>query len=284
MQPARIFQNSQPNSSMNQAIDSYFTYTKIVADDDHGKTFSDSEYKNYIEKIARKRDEHRIYANWCLVDLEAEPDSQTQLPKILMDCKAIGPETTCFCGCRFKNHAVDQPTVNSSDDLSQKIKVKCLSCKNCKNFKYIPPVRGPSKLAKCSCKHEVEFHRRNPNKICSQQDRTNCGCTGYRPVALCSCKNSALQHRTIFENRKMRVYRNQKTDLGCDTPNAHAPDYGQKIPIGVLYKGLGGLVTMTSNLSGQERFEIGIGPSAIPVSQPKSSMHSNMIDLYKNLE
>lgn len=263
------------------AIDSYFTYTRIVCDDDKGNTFDDLQYKNYIETVAKHRNEHRIYANWCLVDIDAsnEDPKSHHLP-IIMECKSIGPETKCFCGCRFKNHKTDQIGINNTPN--PKITVPCENCK-CKNFKYISNINGPNNPAKCICKHGPEFHQRLQNKKCSRFEY--CGCTGYKPVYTCSCKNSALKHRTIFENRHQRVARNVKTDMGELKPNIHAPNYGSKIPVGVLYKGLGGLLGMQSMLTGQERHEMKQLQNGGPAPRQSSSGgHSSLIDLYKNLE
>lgn len=254
------------------SIDSYYTYTRIVADDDNGNQFTDQQYKNYIETVARHRNENRLYAHWV--------NSQN------LECKAIGPETKCFCGCRYKQHNVDQIGINNSDDLNQKIKIKCKvkGCK-CGNFTFAPTI-GPNNFAKCFCKHDAELHR-TPGKKC-QKSPNFCNCQKYSPTLICDCQEPANLHSTKIENRQMRAKLSKRTDFGEEFGLAHAPDFGGgRIPVGALYKGLGGLTGHKSLMSGQSRKlmeDAGILPVTAPVRAAGSGAHNEMINLYKNLE
>ena len=89
---------------------------RIVGEDDGGKLLSEEEYAKYRERaiIARK---NRIYVNYRCMSTG-------------MDCKVIGPQSKCFCGHKYQQHATD----NYQD---KNIHCKAKDCK-CKLFESIP--------------------------------------------------------------------------------------------------------------------------------------------------
>ena len=80
-------------TSKNQAdIQAYIDYVNIVGADDNGKLMSEQEFEEYKKKVADKR-KNRLYVYW--------------VNSTGFECKAVGPETMCFCNHRYKYHYFD---------------------------------------------------------------------------------------------------------------------------------------------------------------------------------
>ena len=230
-------------SEFSNCIDSYYTYSKIVGNDDNGKPFTPKQLQFYIQKIAKFRNENRIYCYWV------NPDG--------LECKSIGPETKCLCGCLFKDHRVDQKNANQKVD--QKLKVDCKKCKNgnCSNFFYVPG-HGTTYVRCGGCKRATDDHKNPGNKS------SNPSCTGFYSNWNCDCGISAKFHKTIFQNRLTRSHYNKRTDFGEPNGLPHDPFLNEdNRPISNLYKGLGGLTGHCSLMSETEEGHVRAGMSAI---------------------
>ena len=76
---------------------------------------SEKEFEEFKKNIKGAR-QNRLYANW-----RNNKD---------MDCKTIGPASSCFCGHRYKQHFFDNV---------QERKINCREPKcACKHFTYVP--------------------------------------------------------------------------------------------------------------------------------------------------
>ena len=111
----------------------YCHVNSIVGNDDGGKLMTEAEFEAYKQKV-RKARENRLYVSW-------------RNPKGI-DCKMIGPSSTCFCSHRYRDHTFDN--VDNKD-----IHCKDKKC-GCRLFNYVP-VYGSSDL-KCLCKHSFKLH------------------------------------------------------------------------------------------------------------------------------
>lgn len=69
-----------------------FSPFSIVGNADGGKMMSEKEFAAYKVSIREAR-ENRLYVAWR----NAEG----------VDCKAVGPSSSCFCGHRYKHHNFD---------------------------------------------------------------------------------------------------------------------------------------------------------------------------------
>ncbi len=124
-----------------QAYIDYYKYihlpesdnNSIVGNDDNGKMMSEAEFEEYKKKVRGAR-ANRLYVSW----------RNTKG----IDCKMIGPSSTCFCGHRYRDHTLDNVDTR---DIHCKVK-KCI----CPLFNYVP-VYGSNDL-KCLCKHSFKFH------------------------------------------------------------------------------------------------------------------------------
>lgn len=184
-------------------IQAYIDYCRIVGVDDGGQMMSDKEFEAYKKKVAESRKNH-LYVYW--VNLKGN------------DCKAIGPESMCFCGHRFKNH-------NFDNVKTKKVDCKETKCK-CKLYEYIP-VHGSNDV-KCLCKHSFRDHD-NLTRKCV---KLNCKCNGFSSKMTCNCTYPFDDHSTIIETREERQLRGKNVDPGWMSNN--------------LTAGIGGLNSFTS--------------------------------------
>lgn len=173
-------------------IQAYLEYRNIVGDDDGGKLMSEAEFEAYKKKVAEARKNH-LYVYW--------------INQKGFECKAIGPESMCFCGHRYKNH-------NFDNVKTKKINCKTAKCK-CKLYEYIP-VYGSNDV-KCLCKHSYSLHD-NITRKC-----TKCTtCQTFGSKFTCNCTMTYDEHSTIIENREERLAKGKAVDPGWMANNLTA--------------------------------------------------------------
>lgn len=164
-------------------IQAYLDYCRIVGVDDGGKMMSEKEFEAYKKKVAEARKNH-LYVYW--VNTKG------------VDCKAIGPESMCFCGHRFKMHNFDN------------VKTKKVDCKDklckCKLFEYVP-VHGSNDV-KCLCKHSYSLH----DNITRKCTKPGCKCIEFGSKFTCNCSYPFDEHMTIIESREERISRGKNVD------------------------------------------------------------------------
>jgi len=184
-------------------VQAYIDYKNIVGDDDGGKLMTDKEFEAYKKKVAESRKNH-LYVYW--VNIKG------------YDCKAIGPESMCFCGHRFKGH-------NFDNVKTKNVNCKTAKCK-CKLFDYVP-VYG-SNDCKCLCKHSYNLH----DPVSRKCGRPGCVCTKFSSKFTCNCTYPYDDHMTTIENRDERLAQGKSVDPGWMANN--------------LTAGIGGLNSFTS--------------------------------------
>jgi hypothetical protein len=172
-------------------VQAYIDYRNIVGVDDGGKMMSEEEFEAYKQKVSESRKNH-LYVYWT--------NSKGY------ECKAIGPESPCFCGHRFKAH-------NFDDVKGKKVKCKTAKCK-CALFEYIP-VYGSNDI-KCLCKHSYSLHD-NTTRKCSK-----CQCSNFGSKFTCNCTMTYDDHYTIIETREERQKRGKAVDPGWMNGNLAA--------------------------------------------------------------
>lgn len=167
------------------SIQAYIEYKKIVGNDDNGKLMSEKQFEEYKKKVAKSRKNH-LYVYW--VNCEGA------------ECKAIGPESMCFCNHRFKAHDFDSVK-------DKKVKCKNSGCK-CKLYEYIP-VYGANDV-KCLCHHSYREHDLMTRK-CKRQ---KCKCNGFGSKFNCNCNYSYNDHKTVIQTREERMQSGKPVDPG----------------------------------------------------------------------
>lgn len=165
-------------------IQAYLEYKKIVGDDDNGKLMSEAEFEAYKKKVAEARKNH-LYVYW--------------VNEKGFECKAIGPESMCFCGHRYKNH-------NFDNVKTKKVNCKQAKCK-CPLYEYVP-VYGSNDV-KCLCKHSYSLHDNNTRKCSKCQN-----CQKFGSKFTCNCTSTYDDHKTIIENREERLAKGKTVDPG----------------------------------------------------------------------
>ena len=164
-------------------IQAYLDYVRIVGVDDGGKMMSEKEFEAYKKKVAEARRNH-LYVYWTNIKGN--------------DCKAIGPESMCFCGHRFKMH-------NFDNVKTKKVDCKDKKCK-CPLFEYVP-VHGSNDI-KCLCKHSYSDHD-NVKRCCT---KPNCKCVEFGSKFTCNCTYTYDDHVTTIETREERMSRGKNVD------------------------------------------------------------------------
>lgn len=157
-------------------IQAYIDYRNIVGTDDGGKLMSEEEFENYKKNVAEKRKNH-LYVYWVNADG--------------FECKAIGPESMCFCNHRYKYHDFDSVK-------DKKVKCKDKKCK-CKLYDYVP-VYGANDV-KCLCHHSYREHELTGVRKCK---RPNCKCTNFGSKFTCNCGMGYDKHKTVIQTREER--------------------------------------------------------------------------------
>lgn len=191
------------SSSQQKDIQAYIDYCRIVGVDDGGKMFSEKEFEEYKKKVSNARKNH-LYVYW------------TNGKGV--DCKAIGPESMCFCGHRFKMH-------NFDNVKTKKVDCKDKKCK-CPLYEYVP-VHGSNDV-KCLCKHSYSLHD-NIKRNCT---KPGCNCSNFGSKFTCNCGKPFDDHYTSIENKEERLARGKNVD----------PSWMR----GNLTAGIGGLNSFTS--------------------------------------
>ena len=167
-------------------LQAYIEYRNIVGNDDNGKMMSEKEFEEYKKNVAQKRKNH-LYVYWVNSDG--------------FECKAIGPESMCFCNHRYKAHDFD-----SIKD--KKVKCKDKKCK-CKLFDYVP-VYGANDV-KCLCHHSYREHELQGKRKCK---RPNCKCLQFGSKFTCNCGMGYDNHKTVIQTREERIKLGKPVDAG----------------------------------------------------------------------
>ena len=150
---------------------------------------SEEEFEAYKKKVAEARKNH-LYVYW--VNAKG------------YECKAIGPESMCFCGHRYKKH-------NFDNVQTKKVNCKEKKCK-CNLFEYIP-VYGSNDV-KCLCKHSYSLHDNHTRK-CTKCDK----CNKFGSKFTCNCCMTYDEHETVIEKREERLAKGKTVDPGWMTGN-----------------------------------------------------------------
>lgn len=165
-----------------QHIDAYQEYTNLVGRLDGGTPLPDATYQALRQRAANPA--RRLYVNWR--------NKATGL-----DCKAIGPQTLCFCQHRYNEH-------DWEDFETRRVRCKMPGC-SCTCFNYIP-VRGCQDLQCSSCHRSFREHR--PDHSCGK------GSTKFCSSYNCSCTGTYNEHETVFESRAEREQAGRPVDAG----------------------------------------------------------------------
>ena len=174
------------NAQKQNSLQAYIEYRNIVGNDDNGKIMSEKEFEEYKKNVAQKRKNH-LYVYWVNADG--------------FECKAIGPESMCFCNHRYKAHDFDSIT-------DKKVKCKDKKCK-CKLFDYVP-VYGANDV-KCLCHHSYREHELTGKRKCK---RPNCKCLNFGSKFTCNCGMGYDSHKTVIQTREERIKSGKPVDAG----------------------------------------------------------------------
>uniref|UniRef100_A0AAV2K5T7 Protein FAM221A n=1 Tax=Knipowitschia caucasica TaxID=637954 RepID=A0AAV2K5T7_KNICA len=166
----------------------------IVGEDDGGNLFTPQQYEEYKRRVVPMRMQNRLYVSF------GAPGG--------IDCKAIGPESPCFCTHRYKQHQTELEEVPTQRPLLLPCRVQgCV----CSEYQYVPHMG--SRPVRCSCKHLPQDHAASSGHPC-----TRCSCPGFRSPSVCGCGQPYSAHRTLVESREERQARGAA--LGWDVPYA----------------------------------------------------------------
>lgn len=206
-------------------VDAYFEYRQLVGDSDGGRLLDEREYEALREKATDP--ERRLWVYWV------EADSG-------LECKAIGPASTCFCGHRYREHTwADYPE-------TRKLKCKMAGC-NCQAFSYVP-VKGSGDLKCSSCRQSFLDHDKRTRK-CQR------GKGSFTSSYSCSCNSSYDRHCTVVQTQQEREASGKATGTpwmqaaaGAGLPTAH----------------MGGVGGFTSLADGIDRALAGLEPGFEP--------------------
>ena len=180
-----------PNDQLKH-IQAYIDYKNIVGVDDGGKVMSEKEFEEYKNKVREARKNH-LYVYWR---------NSTGF-----DCKAVGPESMCFCGHRFKYH-------NFDNVKTKKVNCKTAKCK-CGLFNYIP-VYGSNDV-KCLCKHSYSLH----DVVTKKCGKCN-SCSHFTSKFTCNCTEPFDTHETVIETREERLKEGRAVDPAWMGDNLNA--------------------------------------------------------------
>jgi len=210
------------DSAAQAHIQAYIEYKNIVGDTDNGKLLSEEEYAKRKRK-ALEDQKNRVYVTW--------------LNENGLECRAVGPSSSCFCGHKFRDH--------DACNKQKKVSCKMSKCK-CRLFEYIP-IRGSQDL-KCHCKHSYKLHDITTRK-CSKMHPAKglCSCSDFISSFGCSCGQPFSAHYTLFETRAEREKSGKRVDnLAMGT--------------GMGCAALGGITSFSSLLDGVDRMSIQQNP------------------------
>lgn len=200
-----------------QHIDAYQEYTNLVGRLDGGTLLSEPAYEALRKRASDPA--RRLYVYW-------------RHKGTGLDCKAIGPQTLCFCGHRYNEH--DWEAFES-----RVVRCKMPGC-NCTCFNYVP-VRGAQDLQCSICHRSFRDHR--PDHGCPT------GGTRFASSYNCSCTGTYSEHETVFESRFERERAGRPVDAGWMEQAARE---------GLPVCHLGGVVGFASLADGVDRMYAGL--------------------------
>ncbi|XP_026155441.1 protein FAM221A isoform X2 [Mastacembelus armatus] len=177
-----------------KAVDDYWTYRRIVGEDDKGRLFTPEQYEEYKRKVLPQRMKNRLYVSFGV------PGG--------IDCKLIGPETQCFCTHRYKQHKTDFEVVPPERPLNLPCQVR--GC-HCSTYHYAPQI-GTNHVH-CRCKHLPRDHSEVTGHSCRK-----CSCSGFHSPYICGCGQPSSAHQTLVETKLEREARGRP--IGRDVPYA----------------------------------------------------------------
>ncbi|XP_033740780.1 protein FAM221A-like [Pecten maximus] len=207
------------------SVDAYLEYKRIVGEDDGGVLFTPEQYEAYKKKVLPMRLKNRIFTAW------AAPSG--------MDCKLVGPETSCFCTHKYSSHKTDFENIPEDRPILLPCKVK--GC-GCVTYHYVP--RNGSMALRCTCKHFSDDHSSKQPYKCKTG---GCKCAGFKSSYTCGCGEPYNTHQMIVETKEERLARGHP--VGQD---------------GVPYQAMGGLTGFSSLMEGYMRLDPS-GAGAPPV-------------------
>lgn len=206
-------------------VDAYFEYRQLVGDSDGGRLLDEAQYEALREKAADPN--RRVWVHWV--------EANTGL-----ECKAIGPNSRCFCGHGYREHSwADYPE-------TLELRCKMAGCP-CSTFNYMP-VRGSGDLKCSSCRRSFEDHDARTRK-----------CKGARASFAssysCSCNSTYDMHRTVVQTNAEREAAGKSTN---------APWLGAAAASGLPTAHMGGIGGFTALADGVDRALAGLEPGFEP--------------------
>lgn len=183
----------------------------------------ESAYQELRQKAARPS--RRLYVNW-------------RCSSSGLDCRAVGPQSMCFCGHRYNEH-------DWSAFETRQVGCKMPGC-SCKCFGYVP-VRGSQDLICSQCKRSYSEHRPDDHGCPGICEPVSAGASQSAPRVFkssytCSCQVTYNNHTTVFESRQERELSGRQVDAGW-------MDQAAKEGLPVCH--LGGIVGFTSLADGR---------------------------------
>lgn len=202
--------------SLGQHVDAYQEYSNLVGRLDGGRLLSGAVFEEIKRRACDGR--RRLYVNWR---------NQNG-----MDCRAIGPQSMCFCGHRYNEH-------DWGAFESREVRCKMPGCA-CRCYNYVP-VRGSQDLVCSKCSASFTEHRADHK--CPRGDAM------FASSYTCSCTGSYQTHHTSIESRTEREAAGRRVDAGW---------MEQAATEGLPVCHLGGLMGFTSLTDGFDRAMAGL--------------------------
>eukprot|EP00927_Polykrikos_kofoidii_P037746 TRINITY_DN31964_c0_g1_i1.p1 TRINITY_DN31964_c0_g1~~TRINITY_DN31964_c0_g1_i1.p1 ORF type:complete len:473 (+),score=64.18 TRINITY_DN31964_c0_g1_i1:32-1420(+) len=219
------------NAAAGKHIDAYQEYSNVVGRLDGGKPLPGEEYEAIRKRAADGT--RRLYVNWR--------NTQNGI-----DCRAIGPQSMCFCTHRYNEH--DWEAFET-----RRVRCKMPGC-TCTCFNHVP-VRGSQDLQCCACHRSFRDHCPETHKcpVGSRQGGTGTfapkGGGKFASSYNCSCTATFDQHETVFESRAERDRAGRPIDAGW-------METASKEGLPVCH--LGGIIGFTSLADGIDRAYAGL--------------------------
>ena len=157
-----------------------------------------------------------------------------------LECKAIGPASSCFCGHRYREHTwSDYPETG-------KLKCKMAGCP-CQAYSYVP-VKGSGDLKCSSCRQSYLDHDKRTKKC-------NRGKGTFTSSYACSCNSSYDRHCTKVQTQQEREASGKATGTPWMESAANA---------GLPTAHMGGIGGFTALADGIDRALAGLEPGFEP--------------------
>eukprot|EP00435_Cladocopium_sp_Y103_P022657 s1199_g5.t1 len=196
-------------------------YRQLVGDSDGGRLLDEREYEALREKAADP--ERRLWVYWV------EADSG-------LECKAIGPASTCFCGHRYREHTwADYPETRTGKNMR---------------------LNGSGDLKCSSCRQSFLDHDKRTRK-CQRGKGT------FTSSYSCSCNSSYDRHCTVVQTQQER----EASGKATGTPWMQAAEAWTgtlKAGAGLPTAHMGGVGGFTSLADGIDRALAGLEPGFEP--------------------